>query len=290
MCPRNACRNPTERKQAMTLESKSDITDAVEPAREEDLLMGKVTHTPARKTHRKLKIVLMAVLAVIVAGAIGFGVYVGDYYHADDAALAAMESADAVAVRRLEDGDIAFVPGDPRVGIVFYPGGKVQAETHASLMRGLADRGFLCVIVPMPFNLAVFDANGADGVQERFPAVRRWILMGHSLGGVIAASYLDGHARSWDGLVLLGACSTADLSDDGVTVLSITGDSDGVLNRRAAADNEGNLGEDARELVIFGGNHAQFGSYGPQDGDGEASLSPEEQRALTADEIAGVFL
>ena len=73
---------------------------------------------------------------------------------------------------------------------------------------------------------------------------------------------------SWDGLVLLGAYSTADLSDDGVTVLSVTGDSDGVLDRRTAADNEGNLGEDARELVIPGGNHAQFDSYGPQDGDG----------------------
>lgn len=46
----------------------------------------------------------------------------------------------------------------------------------------------------------------------------------------------------------------------------------------------------ARELVIPGGNHAQFGLYGPQDDDGEASLSPEEQRVLTADEIAGVFL
>lgn len=274
----------------MTLESKSDITDAVEPAREEDLLMGKVTHTPARKTHRKLKIVLMAVLAVIVAGAIGFGVYVGDCYHADDAALAAMEPTDTVAVQRLEDGNIAFIPGNPQAGIVFYPGGKVQAEAYAPIMQDLAERGFLCVIVPMPFNLAVLDANGADGVQERFPAARRWILMGHSLGGVMAAGYLDGHARSWDGLVLLGAYSTADLSDDGVTVLSISGDSDGVLDRRAAADNEGNLGEDARELVISGGNHAQFGSYGPQDGDGEASLSPDEQRALTADEVAGVFL
>lgn len=223
----------------MTLESESDITDAVEPAREEELLASKVTHTPVRKTHRKLKIALTAVLAVVV-GAIGFGVYVGDYYHADDTAL--------------------------------------------------ADRGFLCVIVPMPFNLAVIDANGADGVQEWFPAVRRWILMGHSLGGVMAAGYLDGHAQSWDGLVLLGAYSTADLSDDGVTVLSIAGDSDGVLNRQAAVDNEKNLGEDARELVIPGGNHAQFGSYGPQDGDGEAALSPEEQRALTADEIVGVFL
>lgn len=106
----------------------------------------------------------------------------------------------------------------------------------------------------------------------------------------MAANYLDGYAQSWDGLVLLGAYSTADLSDDGVTVLSITGDSDGVLNRQVAADNEGNLGEDAREFVIPGGNHAQSGSYGPQDGDGEASLSPEEQRALTADEIASVFL
>lgn len=274
----------------MTLESKTDITNGTEPAREEELLAGKVKHTPVRKTHRKLKIVLMAVLTVIVAGAMGFGAYVGDYYHADDAALAAMEPTDTVAVQRLEDGDIAFVPDDPRAGIVFYPGGKVQAEAYAPLMRDLAERGFLCVIVPMPFNLAVLDANGADGVQEQFPAVRRWILMGHSLGGVMAAGYLDGHARSWDGLVLLGAYSTADLSDDGVTVLSATGDSDGVLNRQVAADNEGNLGEGARELVIPGGNHAQFGSYGPQDGDGEASLSPEEQRALTADEVVGVFL
>lgn len=274
----------------MTLESKSDITNAAEPAREEELIAGKMTHTPVRKTHRKLKIALAAVLTAIVAGAIGFGVYVGDYYHADDAALVAMESTDTVAVQRLEGGDIAFVPDDPRAGIVFYPGGKVQAEAYAPLMRDLADRGFLCVIVPMPFNLAVLDANGADGVQERFLAVRRWILMGHSLGGVTAAGYLDAHARSWDGLVLLGAYSTADLSDDGVTVLSVTGDSDGVLNRRAAADNEGNLGGDARELVITGGNHAQFGSYGPQDGDGEAGLSPDEQQALTADEIASVFL
>lgn len=249
-----------------------------------------MTHPPVRKTHRRLKVALMAVLAVVVAGAIGFGVYVGDYYHADDAALAAMEPTDTVAVQRLEDGDIAFVPDDPRAGIVFYPGGKVKDVAYAPLMQDLAERGFLCVIVPMPFNLGVFDANGADGVQERFPAVRRWILMGHSLGGVMAAGYLDGHAQSWDGLVLLGAYSTADLSDDGVTVPGVTGDSDGVLDRRAAADNGGNLGEDARELVIPGGNHAQFGSYGPQDGDGEASLSPGEQRALTADEIAGVFL
>lgn len=111
--------------------------------------------------------------------------------------------------------------------------------------------------------------------------------MGYSLGGVMAAGYLDGRARSWDGLVLLGAYSTADLSDDGVTVLSITGDSDGVLDRQAVVDSEGNLGEDAREFVIPGGNHAQFGSYGPQDGDGEATSEKlamlKKADAMTAD-------
>ena len=56
---------------------------------------------------------------------------------------------------------------------MFYPGGKVQAEAYAPLMQDLADREFLCVIVCMPFNLAVLDANGADGVQEQFPAVWR---------------------------------------------------------------------------------------------------------------------
>lgn len=168
----------------MTLENKSGITNAVETAREDELLTDKVEHASVRKIHRKLKIVLTVVLAIIVAGAVSFGVYVGDYYHADDAALTAMEPTDTVAVQRLEDGDIAFVPGNPQAGIVFYPGGKVQAEAYAPLMHDLAERGFLCVIACMPFNLPVLDADGADGVQERFPAVQRWILMGHSLGPI----------------------------------------------------------------------------------------------------------
>lgn len=40
----------------MTLESKSDITNAAEPSREEELLASKMTHTPVRKTRRRLKV------------------------------------------------------------------------------------------------------------------------------------------------------------------------------------------------------------------------------------------
>lgn len=243
-----------------------------------------------RKPRRTLKIVLTALLSLIVVGAVGFGIYVSDYYHADSAALEAMESTKSVSVHRLDNGDIAFEPADPQAGIVFYPGGKVQAEAYAPLMQSLADRGFLCVVVPMPFNLAVLNVNGADGVQQQFPSVQKWILMGHSLGGAIAATYVDSHASSWDGLVLLGAYSTVDLTGDDLSVLSVIGGNDGVLNRDAANENASNLGEEGREFDIPGGNHAQFGSYGPQAGDGDATISPEEQQSLTADEVASIFL
>ena len=42
-----------------------------------------------------------------------------------------------------------------------------------------------------------------------------------------------------------------------------------------------NLPADAAEVIIPGGNHAQFGDYGPQKGDGEAAILPDEQLGQT---------
>ena len=106
----------------------------------------------------------------------------------------------------------------------------------------------------------------------------------------MAAAYADGSGGSWDGLVLLASYSASDLSDDGLDVLCVRGSEDGVLDERAYADNRPNLPRDAQEVVIRGGNHAQFGSYGPQAGDGAPGISAEEQRKIVADEIAQAFL
>lgn len=249
---------------------------------------GESTASP--KKHHALRIVVIVALVLGIVGAGGFAAYVGDYYHADATAEAALVSTDDVQVSTLEDGDIAFVPQAPQAGIVFYPGGKVQAEAYAPLMQALAKHGFLCVITPMPFNLAVFDVNAADGVQEQFPQVHKWILMGHSLGGSMAAAYADGHDGPWAGLVLLGAYSTSDLSDNNLDILSIYGSNDGVMNRQAYEDNSDNIYSRAAEYIITGGNHAQFGNYGPQKGDGTPTISAEKQQADVADAIADYFL
>ena len=39
------------------------------------------------------------------------------------------------------------------------------------------------------------------------------------------------------------------------------------------------------EYIIDGGNHAYFGAYGEQRGDGEAAISNREQILLTATQI-----
>lgn len=251
---------------------------------------------PGKKKHRALRIAIIAIVALVVVGIGAFAVYVSDYYHADDRAIAALQSTENVQVRTLGSGDIVFEsaeptgPTGPQAGIVFYPGGKAQAEAYAPLMQNLAERGFVSVIVPMPFNLAVLNVDGASGIQEQFPSVRKWILMGHSLGGSMAARYIDGRSGSWDGLVLLASYSTPNLSDDDLDILSIYGSEDGALNGEAYADNRPNLPRDAQEVVIPGGNHAQFGDYGSQAGDGAPGISAEEQQSLVADEIARAFL
>jgi len=52
---------------------------------------------------------------------------------------------------------------------------------------------------------------------------------------------------------------------------------------------QSNWPENARETVIAGGNHAQFGDYGPQKGDGAAEISGEAQQTATVDAVCTFF-
>ena len=105
----------------------------------------------------------------------------------------------------------------------------------------------------------------------------------------MAASYLASHTEDFDGLILLGSYSTADLSESGLSVLSVYGSEDGVLNREKYAEYKPNLPEGFTETVIEGGNHAYFGAYGEQEGDGTATVTPAEQVRQTAEAILSLL-
>lgn len=237
--------------------------------------------------HRKLWIILACIL---LAGVIGCGIYLGDYYTANEQALQALVSDDKVTVSELKDGSVLFTPDEPTAGFIFYPGGKVENIAYAPLMRGLAEEGIMCVLIKMPFHLAVFDINAADGIQEQYPEIGTWYMGGHSLGGSMAASYIVEHEAEYDGLCLLASYSTEDLSATELELLSIYGTQDKVLNMEKYNQYRTNLPQDIIEQVIEGGCHAYFGSYGEQIGDGTATMTPEEQQSITIETITNVMM
>ena len=234
---------------------------------------------------KRTRIILSVCLAVFFVFGVGGYAYVSDYYHADETALEAMAYL-TDSVQAEQDGDVIwFVPEDPTAGLIFYPGGKVEHTAYAPLLRACAEQGILCALVRMPGNLAVLDANAADGLQEEYPEVTAWYMAGHSLGGAMAANYAAAHAEDFNGLILLAAYSTKDLTGTTLRVLSVYGSEDGVLNRESYEKNRANLPADTTEVVLDGGCHAQFGSYGAQEGDGIPSISGEEQVRQTVEAI-----
>ena len=165
-----------------------------------------------------------------------FFIYVStDKYYADETALSAAVSDSKVTVAK-ENGKMIFTPKSYDYGLIFYPGAKVEYSSYAPLMLELAKKDILCVIVEMPFDLAIFDTDAADSVKEEFPQVRHWYVGGHSLGGYIASSYADKHRNELDGLILLAAYTTSDLSDSSLNVISIYGSNDKVLNMKKYKD------------------------------------------------------
>ena len=234
------------------------------------------------KKKRKIFIWLTSVFLVIAVLVGACAIYLCDYYRADEDAITAFAPEVEVTQETWEDGTLVYAPENAVAGFIFYPGGKVEYTAYIPLMQACAAKGLLCVLLDMPFNLAVLDIDAADGVQEKFPQIESWFIGGHSLGGSMAAAYLADNADAFDGLILLGAYSTKDLSSTHIRALSVYGSEDKVLNKEKYEKNKENLPPDYIERVIEGGCHAYFGMYGAQEGDGTPTISCEEQILQTA--------
>jgi hypothetical protein len=225
-------------------------------------------------------------VSILIASALlfsAFFIYTEDYYRADYKGVGVFATASDVTVKAIDENTMIFSVPDAKAGFIFYPGGKVEHSAYIALAEACAQRGILFVIVEMPFDLAVFNVNGADGIREKFDRIESWYIGGHSLGGSMSCSYVAKN-DGFDGVILLGSYSTEDIRS--LRVLSIYGSCDGVLNREKYEENKSNLPSDFEELVIDGGNHAYFGVYGEQKGDGKATVTNKEQIEITATKIA----
>ena len=235
----------------------------------------------------KLLVRILLLIFVVTLLAIGYWRY--DFqdreHRVTPEALAALESNERVTVT--QDEWIVFQPSDasPTKGLIFYPGGECDERGYAEPLRSIAASGFLVVLVPMPWQLAVFAPNRANDVIAAFPEISKWAIGGHSLGGSMAANYAANHEDLIKGLLLWDAYSANDLTKSTVKVRMIH-----------RADASGKPPEDyssklpllpkqTEYIPLVGGQHLNFGRFiaGRLYRDAEpAKLDPDEQRPQAA--------
>jgi len=197
-----------------------------------------------------------------------------------DEALVAMISSDTITVQTEPWLVFQLAQESPTTGLIFYPGGHVDPRAYAPAAHKIAENGYLVVIVPMPLNLAVFGAGKAEDVMSAYPDIQNWVIAGHSVGGSMAANFVDNHPESLDGIILWASypAKSDDLSDQDIDSLSIYGTRDGLSTLTKIKASEPLLPPNKLWIAIDGGNHSQFGWYGPQSGDNEATISRQEQQ------------
>lgn len=237
-----------------------------------------------RKSSSKLKIRISILLCISLILVIGVILYLGDYYHSR---LSLEEYQQEYSVTIIESKSIVSLKSnvDNGIGIVFYPGGKVEYTAYIPLLEPLAKIGYTCFIPKMPGNLAVFGINKADDVIKNNPNINTWYIAGHSLGGAMASSYVSKNVSKMNGIILLGAYPSSDLSTTNLKMLSIVGSNDKVINTEKYEAARMNAPDIAYYKVINGGNHAGFGDYGEQQGDGVSTISGQEQIIRTVEWI-----
>ena len=223
---------------------------------------------------KKTAAVFLTILILFIAA---FFIYTSIYYKAEDVAVNALNQ-DIKSGRAKEESQYILLPSKTQTdtALIFYPGGKVEAAAYYPLLSKISDQGITCILVKMPFHLAVFNPAAADKIMKEIPDIKNWYIGGHSLGGAMASSYMASHPDSLNGLNLLGAYPYGDIETQKALVLY--GTMDGVLSRekiKGAAD----------VIPIEGGNHAGFGNYGSQKGDGIALISEEDQQEISTDAI-----
>lgn len=237
-----------------------------------------------------LKRIFLGLFIFLLLGSAAFVIWSLNPLEAMPEALAALENDDQVLVINKKWMVFAPINAATSTGVIIYPGGHVDPRAYAPLAKEIARAGYLVVLPPMPLNMAFTNANVADKIIDANPDIESWYIGGHSLGGVIAAEYTVANLEKIDGLFMWASYTAegTDLSNiPGLGVLSIYGTEDGgVEDIRAFRERSP---DDVVWVEMEGANHAQFGSYGIQSGDGVATISREEQQEWIVKETLAFF-
>lgn len=233
---------------------------------------------------RILKIGFLVIAVILAISFVGFFVWTQQTFKPTQ------QLEEYVGDIQRENDWVVFKPDDntgKEVGVILYPGAKVEPEAYSYLGKRLADKGYIVGIPKFNLNLSMFETNKADEFIDQNPDIKKWYIGGHSLGGVSAATYARKNQDVVDGLILLASYPSSgdDFSNKDTPILSIFAEKDGLTTKKKIAETKKLLPEEAVLYEIKGGNHAQFGMYGEQKGDKKADITAKAQQDLIVDKL-----
>lgn len=245
-----------------------------------------------RRALRRIGRVLVAVLLVLALVVVGFLAWAHTVMIGDREAALEVWTNDAVEITETDHSFVlrSVLTGDGD-GLVFVPGAKVDPFAYASTLAGVVEDAGVTVVITKPtLNLAFFDTRPLDVFTADAPEVERWAVGGHSLGGVRACQLATAPTDTdVAGIVLFGSYCAEDVSESGLDVLSVSGSNDGLSTPADIARNAPLLPKDTTFVEIEGGNHADFGDYGVQPGDGDSTVPRSAVRSTITDALVGFF-
>lgn len=218
----------------------------------------------------RVGLLIGGMLLLVVAG---FLVWALQVMPAEKAPLDAVRFNPAITI---VETDHSFImrpkANDSTRGLVFLPGAKVDPQAYFYKLSSLVERDNLTVVITKPIlNLAYLDPRPLSAFTADLPASVAWYVGGHSLGGVKACQYAA--TERVHGLILFGAYCPNQVT---LPTLSVAGSNDGLSTPDKIKANAHWLPADTLFYELSGANHASFGDYGPQAGDGQA-VRPNEQ-------------
>jgi len=233
-----------------------------------------------KKVLRVFKIVIISLSTLVCVFILGLFIYTRDSYKPLYEMYDEIEQLDLTNIEIIDDFDqISYVVDQPKKNIIIVPGGKVKPQSYQYLAASLALSGYDVTIVKTLFNLAVLTPNyGSRFIKDDIDNV----VIGHSLGGTVASVFSQGDDRITE-IIFLASYPISDVSDK--EVLIITAEFDEVLDMSDVQNSTDYLPSSYVLYQVTGGNHAQFGWYGPQKDDGTSLITTKEQQDIIINQV-----
>lgn len=234
-------------------------------------------------------VILIVLSVMILLSAVIVGMCLFNSRPAVQTVAAYQQKYTSAIIKMQDDGGVEILPNDgvtsKNTGIIFYVGAQITPDAYIPLLSRLSEQGYSCFIPNLSFNMAALEPKAAEAIINEHTEISSWYIAGHSMGGLTASGFAADNPDKVDGLIMLAAYTNRDLSESNLPMLSIYGDTDGVMNKDLYNKRMEWNSKDFDEHIIAGANHAQYGDYGRQPRDNDALISAESQQKQTADII-----